>query len=75
MTIKHYWPGRVFAHSYEEAQVKAAEFVRNKGAEPVGEIRPFPCLSQHRAEIWYEFYAEVRRPECAEQERCKKCEA
>ncbi len=54
---RHFWPGRVFAHTYAEAQQKAEEFVRSKGAEPVGEIRPFPCLSQHREEIWWEFMA------------------
>ncbi len=63
MDVRLFWPGRVFAHSYEEAQQKAAEFVRSKGAEPVGGIKPFPCLSQHREETWYEFYIEVRLTE------------
>ena len=57
---KHFWPGRVFAATYEQAQAKAIEFVRGKGAEPVGEIKPFPCLSQHREETWWEFYAKVK---------------
>jgi len=57
MAVKHYWPGRVFAHTYEEAQAKAIEFVRDKGAEPVGEIKPFPCLTQHKEETWWEFMA------------------
>ncbi len=58
-TLKHYWPGRVFAYSYEEAQRKVDEYVRSKGAVPVGEVKPFPCLTQHRDETWWEFYVEV----------------
>ena len=61
MDVRYYWPGRVFAPTYAEAQVKAIEFVRGKGAEPVGEIKPSPCLTQHvDGTIWWEFYAEVK---------------
>jgi hypothetical protein len=55
-----FFPCRVYASDFEEAQRLVISTLAKHGLKPAGPLRPRPCPVQPAAElIWWECYAQV----------------